>query len=192
MKNPISFTIGREDLPGSPVAVNFTVNGMTGPWSGATTGRPDAGKVVPAGDGLRVDVAGSWQTYSAEFSNGTELIVSAMRGATGGRKTSSKVIRADERAPYQRLSINTAQRPNSTFQTVGIEGRFYILSQEDALAKFNPGSMRSVQVVDTSVQWQTEELHPGAVLPDVVNKTMVVDGETFTVATSKRKRALRL
>ena len=189
--NVLTFTCGRETLPDAPTATYFSIrNPASSAWRSLATTLSEQ-PTISAGLGMFNDVAGSWTNYSAVFPNGTMLRVVGSFGPKSIYGLGCKMIVVDDHAPYQRIGLRTSQSSKSALMNVGVEGRFNIMTTEEALdAPYLNGIARAQLRQD--MPWDFTIIGAGIDTPKVVTRTMLVDGEELSVATVRRKRALRL
>lgn len=187
----ISTLMGSESIPNASRSVRMYATNMAGKRLQLAY-RPASESQFPAGRNLRPEVGGELLNRTFDIPDNTLLrVVGLIQRQGHGSKTRRVMIRVDSRAPYNRLKVPTSGHHRSVSPAMYIEGRFWVLPQEEALKHVHPVYQPMYMNV-FDVFEPVEQVHPGAELPVIEQKTIQVDGEDKKVTISRPKRALRL
>lgn len=155
--------------------------------------------VTPAGLGMKPEIAGKWTDAVYDVPDSVLLKLMVQRSQNGNAKSINVLFSMREGAALRRIRIPTIVNRRSTRQTVTIEGRFDVLSlQEAALVGYAPPAPFVPSFLPS--RWsaipgfQVIEVSPENVARPVVRTTVVENsaGEAVSVPVVHRHRALDL
>lgn len=208
----ISCTVGRENFAdrSAVVSLQFTPSraypgraqglDMMARGDAAVAARMGALTTIPAGQGMRADIVGQWSTGSYDVREGAVLRLGlARREAAGSVQLSAAMLlrmRAD--AALVRVAVILTGHPRATMTRAIVEGRFDILSPQEAAAQLGvvtpPAYLPQFAPSLRSRAFEVVELERQRAAPAVQHRETVTnsDGQEVQVTTTRRRRALDL
>lgn len=212
----MSIEIGRDNFPGGSVKANVFLcplgagaakechlwmvgTNKVPPGTGAGIQKVGAPQVVPAGVGLSADIVGKWTTQVYDLPPGTLLKVNLTRSQNGNHRSANMLLRLREGAPLQRINVDTTPNAKASKNRLVYEGRFDILTPDQAQAAGYVIPTAFAPTYNTS-RWasygfvRVETLAPETISQPVVRTKRVINsqGDTVEVQTAAKKRQLDL
>lgn len=204
----ITMTTGREQFPGRSAQVNVTYipgnkfggreESMLLASRGAVGGltiRRTSHSATPAGIGMKPSVVGEWETATYDVPEGVTLKLWAQQ-QIGVANMALALLEVRAKAPLYRISVDLTGYVRASTPVAHIEGRFDILTLEQARAAgIIPTPMITKFLTTESKPWfritQTEpEIEPKAIRRARVVENL--DGSKVVVTERRSRRRLAL
>lgn len=154
-------------------------------------------RIISAGLGLKPEIVGKWTTAVFDMPENVLLKAHLTRSAGGNNRQVSILMRTRNAAPLNQIVVSTIPNPKSAMDRLVIEGRFDIIDVPEA-AQLGYQAPRMFLPTFQRSRWAQmncltiiEKAPETAQVARLIRKEVTSEGgETVTVVTAHRKRAL--